>query len=67
MIKKPLVLDEGRTQQLQPADEVDTSGFSYEQTRERLFRRLLLLCATQLDIDDPLLEEELDIAIKEYS
>jgi len=66
--KKPLVLGEGRVQQLQAKDELDNSGYSYEQQRERLFRRLLLMCATQgIEIDDPELQAELDLAIAEYS
>lgn len=64
--KTPLVLGEGRVQQLQPTDELDNSGYSYEQTRERLFRKLLLMCATQgIDIDDPDLQIELELAIAE--
>lgn len=66
--RKPLVLNEGRIQQLQPTDEIDTSGFSYEETRERLFRKLLLMCATQgIEIDDPELQIELERAIAEHS
>lgn len=66
--KKPLVLGGGRVQQLQPADELDNSGYSYEQTRERLFRKLLLMCVTQgIEIDDPDLQRELDLAIAEHS
>lgn len=66
--KKALVLGDGRVQQLQPADEIDNSGFSYEQTRERLFRKLLLMCATQgIQIDDPELQVELELAIAEHS
>lgn len=65
--KLPLVLGEGRVQQLQPGDEIDNSRFSYEQTRERLFRKLLLMCATQgIEIDDPELQTELNIAIAEH-
>lgn len=64
--KKPLVLGEGRVQQLQPIDELDNSAYSYEQTRERLFRKLLLMCATQgIEIDDPDLQIELELAIAE--
>lgn len=64
--KTPLVLGDGRIQQLQPNDELDNSGYSYEQTRERLFRKLLLLCATQgIEIDDPELQTELELAIAE--
>lgn len=64
--KKPLVLGEGRVQQLQPSDELDNSGFSYEQKRERLFRKLLLMCHSQgIDMDDPELLEELELAIAE--
>jgi len=64
--KRPLVLGEGRVQQLQPGDELDNSGYSYEQTRERLFRKLLLMCVTQgIEIDDPELQAELDLAIAE--
>lgn len=64
--KKPLVLGEGRIQQLQVTDELDNSNFSYEQLRERLFRKLLLMCATQgIEIDDPELRVELELAIAE--
>lgn len=64
--KRPLVLRDGRVQQLQPGDEVDNSGFSYEQKRERLFRKLLLMCHSQgIDMDDSELLEELEIAIAE--
>lgn len=64
--KKPLVLGEGRIQQLQVTDELDNSSFSYEQSRERLFRKLLLMCATQgIEIDDPELRVELELAIAE--
>ena len=64
--KKPLVLTEGRVQQLQARDELDNSGYSYEQTRERLFRKLLLMCVTQgIEIDDLALQAELDLAIAE--
>lgn len=64
--KKPLVLGDGRVQQLQPKDELDNSGYSYEQKRERLFRKLLLMCHAQgIEVDDPELFEELEIAIAE--
>ncbi len=66
--KKPLVLGDGRVQQLQSRDELDNSGYSYEQTRERLFRKLLLMCVTQgIEIDDPELQHEMDLAIAEHS
>lgn len=66
MNRKPLVLNEGRTQQLRNADELDNSVYSYEQKRERLFRKLLLRCAYQgIDLDDSELQEELEIAIEE--
>lgn len=41
--KKPLVLDEGRIQQLQPADQIPVEA-RVEQL-ERLFRQLLISCA----------------------
>lgn len=64
--RKPLVLSAGRVQQLQPAEEIDNSQFTYEQTRERLFRKLLLMCVTQgIEIDDPGLQAELEQAIAE--
>lgn len=65
--KKPLVLGEGRVQQLQAKDELDNSGYSYEQKRERLFRKLLLACVTQgIEIDDPELQEDFELAVAEH-
>jgi hypothetical protein len=65
--KTPLVLGEGRIQQLQPTDELDNSRYSYEQHRERLFRKLLLMCVMQgIEIDDPELQQELELAIAEH-
>ena len=69
MNRKPLVIaGSGRVQQIQRPDELDNSRYSYEQTRERLFRKLLLFCAMQgIEIDDEELQDELTKAVEEYS
>lgn len=67
MIRRPLVVgNNGRTQQIQRPDELDNSRYSYEQQRERLFRKLLLSCAMNgVEFDDPELQEELSQAVAE--
>ena len=64
-IKKPLVLDEGRTQQLQPADELAVE--TRVDRLEKLFRSLLISCAMQgVEMVDEELQGELAIAIAEH-
>ena len=64
MIKKPLVLTEGRTQQLQGADELSVEA--RVDRLERLFRSLLISCELQgVEMVDEELQQELALAMIE--
>lgn len=66
MIRKPLVLKDGHSQQLQAADEL---GVETDVERiERLFHKLLVSCAIQgIDLLDDELQAEFELAMAEYS
>ena len=64
MIKKPLVLTDGRTQQLQGADELSVEA--RVDRLERLFRSLLVSCELQgVEMVDEELQQELALAMIE--
>ena len=64
MIKKPLVLTDGRTQQLQGADELSVEA--RVDRLERLFRSLLISCELQgVEMVDEELQQELALAMIE--
>ena len=64
VIKKPLVLTDGRTQQLQGADELSVEA--RVDRLERLFRSLLISCELQgVEMVDEELQQELALAMIE--
>jgi hypothetical protein len=65
-IKKPLVLGNGRVQQLQPADQLSVED--RVERLERLFRRLLISCAMQgVEMVDEELQAEFALAMAEHN
>jgi hypothetical protein len=64
VIKKPLVLTDGRTQQLQNVDELSVDARM--DRLERLFRSLLISCDLQgVEMVDEELQQELALAMIE--